>query len=409
MSAAPYQATANAMQGNPYVAPPLAEPWKQLQRVSIPTFSGDKRTYESFRAAFMECVHSAPASPEYKLLQLRQYVSGEALTAIESLGFSPAAYQEALDLLNRKYGGARRRVALQLEELDKFPAVSFRRADELERFTELLTVAVVNLKDTGRVAELEAGTFYTRLLQKCDKYSLTQFHRWRHENRKLESVEVLLEWLTLETEFSVMSAETVHGLGRAKPPEQQPQRPVHEYRPQTSGHRMTPGRYPGHRTFFASSSSGGEGTKNNCTACNGLHGVWSCAAFKFMQPNQRWTMAKKGNLCYRCLDSGHRGTDCSKTMEDAVKVTTVCCTRLLSSGTPKTRNLPAQPRTPHKRQEGEAWVGARTGQRRRHRMTYHMTCLMSPQTAPRMNQRRQTSRKGSTGWRPPNKSRVLFH
>ena len=313
MSAAPYQATGNAMQGNPYVAPPLAEPWKQLQRVSIPTFSGDKRTYESFRAAFMACVHSAPASPEYKLLQLRQYVSGEALTAIESLGFSPAAYQAALDLLNRKYGGARRRVALQLEELDKFPAVSFRRADELERFTELLTVAVVNLKDTGRVAELEAGTFYTRLLQKCDKYSLTQFHRWRHENRKLESVEVLLEWLTLETEFSVMSAETVHGLGRAKPPEQRPQRPVHEYRPQTSGHRMTPGRYPGPRTFFASSSSGGEGTKNNCAACNGLHGVWSCAAFKFMQPNQRWTVAKKGNLCYRCLDSGHRGTDCSKT------------------------------------------------------------------------------------------------
>ena len=44
--------------------------WKQLKRVTIPVFSGDKRTYQNWKAAFTNCVDQAPATPEYKLLQL---------------------------------------------------------------------------------------------------------------------------------------------------------------------------------------------------------------------------------------------------------------------------------------------------------------------------------------------------
>lgn len=66
--------------------------WKQLKRVSIPVFYGDKRTYESWKEAFSACNDKAPATPEYKLLQLRQYLSGEALKAVEKLGHSAIAY-----------------------------------------------------------------------------------------------------------------------------------------------------------------------------------------------------------------------------------------------------------------------------------------------------------------------------
>ena len=38
--------------------------WKQLTRVSIPVFSGDKRSYGSWKAAFMACVDKAPATAE---------------------------------------------------------------------------------------------------------------------------------------------------------------------------------------------------------------------------------------------------------------------------------------------------------------------------------------------------------
>ena len=45
--------------------------WKQVKRVTIPVFSGDKKMYQNWRAAFMACVDQAPATAEYKLLQLR--------------------------------------------------------------------------------------------------------------------------------------------------------------------------------------------------------------------------------------------------------------------------------------------------------------------------------------------------
>ena len=40
-----------------------------------------------------------------KLLHLRQYLKGEALVSIESLGFTASAYQAALARLDRKFGG----------------------------------------------------------------------------------------------------------------------------------------------------------------------------------------------------------------------------------------------------------------------------------------------------------------
>ena len=83
--------------------------WKQLKRVTIPTFSGDKRTYQSWEVAFMACIDKVPATAEYKLLQLQQCLTGEALKSIENLGYSAAAYEAAKDRLERKFGGGQRR------------------------------------------------------------------------------------------------------------------------------------------------------------------------------------------------------------------------------------------------------------------------------------------------------------
>ena len=62
--------------------------WKQLITVTIPVFSGNKKTYQNWKAAFTACVDNAPATPEYKLLQLRQCLAWEALKAIGSFSNS---------------------------------------------------------------------------------------------------------------------------------------------------------------------------------------------------------------------------------------------------------------------------------------------------------------------------------
>ena len=130
--------------------------FNQLKRVSIPVFNGDRRAYEGWKAAFMACVHQAPATPEYKLLQLRQHLSGEALKIVEPVGHSAAAYEAAIALLERKFGGERRKLALplHLEELENIKSLRPGNAGDIERFANLLDVTVVNLKKGNRHDEL---------------------------------------------------------------------------------------------------------------------------------------------------------------------------------------------------------------------------------------------------------------
>ena len=127
-------------------APIPFDPTRHLSRVQVPKFSGDKRNYESWKAAFMSCVDVARCTPEYKLLRLRESLTGDALRVIEGLGHSAAAYEVAKERLERKYGGTRRLITIRLDEVDRFKAVRDGSPSDLERFAELLDVLTVNLR-----------------------------------------------------------------------------------------------------------------------------------------------------------------------------------------------------------------------------------------------------------------------
>ena len=265
--------------------------WKQLRRVGIPVFSGDKRTYQSWKAAFTTCIDQAPATAEYKLLQLRSYLKGDALKVVDSLGYSAAAYQAAKERLERKYGGLRRQVAINLEELDQFRAVRSGNAKDVEKLADLLDVVVVNLREAGRSEELGNGSLYIKVQKKMTESMLTNYHRWMFEKYKPESLESLREWLIQEAEFLTIAAETIKGLG---------------YHVQRESGRP--------QTMFGDDASNGKSSsrgERNCLFCpSEIHPPWKCPRFKEMNVVERWKQAKRNQLCYRCLGRNHRGVNC---------------------------------------------------------------------------------------------------
>ena len=89
----------------------------------------------------------APATPEYKLLQLRQYLSGEAPKAKENLGHSGFAYESAKEQLEQKYGGQRHKVMLHMDELKNLKPICVDHPKDVEKFADLLDIAVINLKE----------------------------------------------------------------------------------------------------------------------------------------------------------------------------------------------------------------------------------------------------------------------
>ena len=290
--ATPFESTLTCNREPPSIGQDL---WRQLKRVQIPVFHGDKRTYQSWKAAFLACIDNAPATPEYKLLQLRQYVSGEALQTIESLGHSATAYAAAKERLERKYGGKRRQIAVYLEDLDNFKQVRSGNAKDLEKFADLLDIALINLKEAGQDHELGDGSLYTKLQRKLSESMLARYHRWVFENSITESVAALRQWVIQEAEFQTIAAETMHGL-TGKTDSQQPVQSFQRSRNQ--------------RTFFGESKNNRETEKMVCKSCRGQHAIWKCRKFAKKPLAERWDIARRSQLCYRCLGDGHYGKLC---------------------------------------------------------------------------------------------------
>ena len=114
----------------------------------------------------MACINKASAIPEYKLFQLWQCLTGKALKAIESLGYSAAAYETAKDWLERQFGGQRQQIALYLEEIDSFKSIGFENPKDLEKYADLLNTAIVNLKEANHLEKLKDGLVYMKLQKK---------------------------------------------------------------------------------------------------------------------------------------------------------------------------------------------------------------------------------------------------
>ena len=247
----------------------------------------------------MACIDKAPATAKYKLLQLRQYLRGDALQAIEGLGHSSAAYDAAKARLDRKYGGERRRVATHLEAIQHFEAVRLGKAADLDRFADPIEVTVVNLKDAGRTAELGNSTFYQSLQQKLPESLLTQYQRWVFEQGKPDSVESLKTWVCREAEFQAIATETIKGLGAN-----------HQDSP-SSTRRREPAR-PHRRTHFTANKQPSAAPRP-CGVCHGSHGAWACPTLQKLDCDGRWEHANQAGLCFRCLGSGHIGTACRNT------------------------------------------------------------------------------------------------
>lgn len=268
--------------------------WRQLKRVEIPIFTGDKKRYPAWKSAFTACVDKAPATAEYKLLQLKQYTSGAALKAIENLGHSAASYEAAKERLEQKFGGERRQVAIYLEDLDQFPAMKVESATQIEKFADILDVAVLNMKEANRDDDLKDGSLYLRLQRKMPETMLARFHRWIAENDETESVETLRDWVNQESRYHTIAHETISGLNA---------------KTSQSNNSIQSSRKPVQRTFYSNKAN----SVAKCSQCGENHGIWNCPRFSALSINDRWNQAKQLNLCFRCLGSSHRAQSCKRT------------------------------------------------------------------------------------------------
>ena len=64
---------------------------------------------------------------------------------------------------------------LHMDELEYFKPIRVDDAKDVEKFADLLDIAVINLKEENRIEELGNGTFYHKLLKKMPEAMITQY------------------------------------------------------------------------------------------------------------------------------------------------------------------------------------------------------------------------------------------
>ena len=71
-----------------------------------------------------------------------------------------------------KFGGKWRQIAINLEELETFKPIRPDNSKDTEIFADLLDIAVINLKEAGRIEDLEDGSLYLKLQKKMTEAML---------------------------------------------------------------------------------------------------------------------------------------------------------------------------------------------------------------------------------------------
>ena len=133
------------------------------------------------------------------------------MRSIERLGNSAGAYKQSIEVLEKKYGGVRRRTAMYLEQVEKFMPMKNENPEELERFSDLLNLLILSFEDSNRTEDLGNGFLFLQLQKKLTNSLLTQFHCWIHEKQCNETIYSLSEFICLESEFRTKASETING------------------------------------------------------------------------------------------------------------------------------------------------------------------------------------------------------
>ena len=178
-----------------------------MERIRIPTFSGNKTEFQHWNATFTSCVDASAMSAQFKMLILEACLAGEAFKTIKGLGYFEAPYEAAKSRLLRKYGGNRREIQSHADELIKMKPMR----KNWKGFADMLERAMINLQENDRAADSEAGTLYTIILEKLPDKLLSQYIRWVKENRSVESLITLKDWTAEEAEYQIQATEIKHG------------------------------------------------------------------------------------------------------------------------------------------------------------------------------------------------------
>ncbi|XP_077289871.1 uncharacterized protein LOC143913760 [Arctopsyche grandis] len=256
----------------------------KLPTLTIPTFQGDPSEWQSFQQAFKNTIgNKTEYSNVTKLLYLHQSLLGPALAAVSGLDISSDNYEITWSILDKQYNLPRLNLKTRINSLCDLKLITKESHIELRDLLNKVTVCIKNIESLGYAREI-LDPWVTCLVLRKLPFSLLKDWETSLVDREMPPYEKLETFLqnrcnVLQSTASVITVkEFPHNRQRIR------------------------------RTHVANKNPSSK--VNACAFCRNNHFIGKCDKFKAKSSLERNEFVKSNNMCFKCLNSSHKITNC---------------------------------------------------------------------------------------------------
>ena len=256
----------------------------KLPKLSLPHFSGNVTKWATFWDSFESAVHSNDDLTDVdKFNYLRSLLERTAYEAISGLTLSSANYQEAIDVLHKRFGDRQLIISKHMETLLGIEAVtSEQNVKGLRRLHDDVESHIRGLKSLGVTPESYGALLSPVLLSKLPPELRLII------SRKVTDSTLGVDSLLKTVEDELIARERTHN-----PTQMPPRRNQDKPRPTAT-------------TLFSGAQPPTSGP--TCCYCQQLHSSTDCTSVPSVSTRKQ--ILKTSGRCFNCLRKGHLGRNC---------------------------------------------------------------------------------------------------
>jgi hypothetical protein len=253
----------------------------------LPKFKGDITNYRTFWDTFESAVHTNPELSKIdKFNYLNSLLEGRALRAVQGLTVSGDNYQEAIEILQQRFGKSQQIISAHMDEFMKIPACTVDKPSQLRYIYDKISVHVRGLASLGVNSKQYGSLLIPVIMAKLPQEVRVQIAR--KTTKEIWDISDILNVILKEVEAREIGENVKINSESRKPP---------------------PNKFPSTAAAsLVAQESRPQSKSCRCAYCNDLHFSASCQ--RVVDINTRKQILRRDNRCFVCLSKNHRADQC---------------------------------------------------------------------------------------------------
>ena len=284
-----------------------------LPQQRVPIFDGDPMDYGAFVRAFENVIESKTSSSSERLYYLEQFTSGDVKELVRSCHYLPSerGYQEARQLMKKKFGDDYRIVTAYETKALNWPEVKAEDSISVDRFSIFLMRCKNAMECSKYLTKLEQPDTIQKLIMKLPFNLRKTWHRSIDHIMETERSVTFSDLAEFVDNEARVTANPIFGkiTEDTKPKNERKGKQSRSGRSKTSlAAQVGNVQSPPPEAPLSGSTPPTEDVL--CSFCNSGHALDTCEALRRLPYPDRIQFLKSKHLCFGCLSSNHAVKEC---------------------------------------------------------------------------------------------------